>query len=47
MSGNKCHGSLFGKKEKLVDLVGGGSVINGPTPSSFNLYCFKQTSINK
>ena len=26
--------------DKVVELVVGGSVINGPTPSSFHVYCF-------
>ena len=36
MSGVRCHESLF--FYKVVELVGGASVINGPTPSSLNVY---------
>ena len=28
------------KMDKVVELVGEGSVINGPTPSSFSFSCF-------
>ena len=30
-----CHKKEFKKEDKLLKLVGGGSVINGATPSSF------------
>ena len=37
-----CHMSLFYFlffSDKVVELIGGGSVINGATPSSFNIAC--------
>ena len=35
--GGTCHSSssFFGGGDKVVGLVGGGSVINGPIPSRF------------
>ena len=41
MSHVTCHGSFvnfFFFSDKMVELVGGGSVIKGPTPSSFSVF---------